>query len=393
MLRLSASFVPTRSLIHLSHTRHRPRRRASSTPNKHRPPPTPYPQLASSKVNRPDPPYLALRHSIIIAATAATAMASREIRGRPKIFDGTYAESRLFLASIRLYLLRGNVCDLSQRVIITLNHIRGERVNGWVASKMRWLGTVSNDPDLLRGQDIWSAFKEDFLTEFAYPVERVKARKEIEEIKMEGIDLDAYIHNFCVLAHRAQYNLNAFYTIHLFLQGLPPNLVRCCVDRDKLSTFSDWVGAARKYRLKYRLILSILNAPPLSNEEAFAVRRAQGTAAREPSVQQRALTQEDMIRYRREGRCFRCGQHGHISKRCLQKEGTTSRPIANERRETQRSYTSAEITRLRVRAMSNEERSAWVRRIQDDPREILDRDSTSNTTELARTGVIVVSGG
>jgi len=264
-------------------------------------------------------------------------------------------------------------------------------VDSWVASKMRWLGTVSNDPNLLRGQDIWSVFREDFLKEFVHPVERAKARKEIEDIKMEGIELDAYIHDFRALAHQAQYDLNVLYTIHLFLQGLPPDLVRCCFDRDKLSTFDDWVDAARKYRLKYRLILNLLIAPPLSNEEAFAVSQAQGTTARDPSAGQRAHTEEDKARYKREGRCFRCGQHGHISRMCRQK---VARPIVNERRETQRSYTSAEITWLRLRALPLEVRRAWVERIQD-PREFWNRqrDSTSNPTEPARTGVIVVDDG
>ena len=230
-------------------------------------------------------------------------MASREPCGRPKIFDGAYAESRVFLISIRLYLLRRNVRDLSQRVIITLSYIRGERVDSWVANKMHWLGTVSNDPNTLQGQDIWSAFKEEFLKEFVYPVERAKARKEIERIKMVGIELDTYIHEFRALAHQAQYDLNALYTIHLFVQGLPSDLVSCCFDRDKLSTFEDWVGAARKYRSKYRLILNILLAPPLSNEEALSLRRAEGTAAPEQaSARQRALTEEDKTRYKREGR-------------------------------------------------------------------------------------------
>ena len=322
-------------------------------------------------------------------------MASREQRGRPEIFDGAYAESRVFLTSIRQYMMQSNVRDPSQRVIITLNHIRGERVIGWVANKMRWLGTVSNDPDRLEGQDIWSVFEEDFLKEFAYPVERANAaRKQIEEIKMQGIDLDAYIHNFRVLAHQAQYKLNALYTIHLFLQGLPLDLVRCCFDRDKLSTFEDWVGAARKYRVKYRFIHSILIAPPLSNEESLALRRAQGTLAQNPSARQRALTEEDKARYKREGRCFRCSQRGHISKRCLQKRETTPQPIiTNERRETQSSYTRAKILSLQLRAMSNEERRACVKLIQDDPTEFWNRAPTSNSDEPARTGVIAVRDG
>jgi hypothetical protein len=314
-------------------------------------------------------------------------MASREPCGRPNIFDGAYTQSQVFLTSIRLYLLRRNVRDLSQRVIITLSHIRGERVDRWVASKMHWLGTVSNDPDLLRGQDIWSAFKEEFLKEFVYPVERAKARKEMEGLKMEGIKLDTYIQQFRALAHQAQYDLNALYTIHLFVQGLPPDLVRCCFDRDKLSTFKDWVGAARKYRLKYRLILNLLIAPPLSNEEALSLRRAQGTAAPEPSARQRALTEEDKTRYKREGRCFRCGQQGHISKMCPHKGETSSR---NERRETQRSYTGAEITRLRFRSLSNEGRRACVENIQDDPSEFWNCNSTSSPTEPMRTGVMIV---
>lgn len=324
-------------------------------------------------------------------------MAFRELCRKPKIFDGTYDESRVFLTSMRLYLLRLNVRDLSQRVIITLNHIRGERVDCWVASKMRWLGTVSNDPDLLQGQDLWSVFKEDFLKEFVYPVERAKARKEIEDIKMNGIELDAYIHDFRALAQQAQYDLNVLYTIHLFLQGIPADLVRCCFDRDKLSTFDDWVSAARKYRLKYRQILAILMAPPLSNEEAFAVSQAQGTPARGPSTRQRAFTEEDKAQYKREGRCFRCGQHGHISRMCRQRAETTSRPIFNERGETERSYTSAEITWLRLRALPMEGRRAWIEHIQDDPREfwnrVRERDSTSNPTEPARTGVIVLRDG
>jgi hypothetical protein len=320
-------------------------------------------------------------------------MAFRELRATPKIFDGTYAESRVFFASMQLYLLQINARNLSQRVIITLNHIRGERVDRWVASKMRWLGTVSNDPNLLQGQDIWSVFKEDFLKEFVYPAERAKARKEIENIKMEGIELDAYIHNFRALAHRAQYNLNALYTIHLFLQGLPPDLVRCCFNRDKLSTFDDWVSAARKYHLKYRLIVNILVAPPLSDGEALAMSQALGTTttARDPSARQRApLTEEDKTRYKREGKCFRCGQHGHILRMCGQKVETTSRPMVNE---THRSYTSADITWLKLRALPMQGRRAWVEYIQDNPRVSWDRVSTSNSTEPARTGVIALING
>ena len=319
-------------------------------------------------------------------------MACRELCGKPKTFDGTYDEGRVFLTSMRLYLLRMKVRDLSQRVIITLNHIRGERVDNWVASKIRWLGTVSNDPDLLQGQDIWSVFREDFLKEFFYPVERAKARKEIEDIKMVGIELDDYIHDFRALALQAQYDLNALYTIHLFLQGLPTELVRCCFDRDKLTTFDDWASAARKYRLKYRLILALLISPPLSNEEAFAVSQAQGMPAQSPSARRRPVTEEDKAQYKREGRCFRCGQHGHISRMCQRKVETTSRLIVNERRETERSYTRAEITWLRLRALPMEGRRACVEHIQNDPREFWnrERDSTSNPTEPARIGVIVL---
>ena len=295
-------------------------------------------------------------------------MTGRELREKAKIFDGTYTESRGFLISIRLHLRLNDVHDQSLKVIITLNRIRGERVDSWAASKIHWLDTVANDPALLQGQDIWSVFEEDFLKEFAYPVERAKARNEIKEIKMKGVKLCAYIQDFRELARKALYDLNAPYTIYLFLQGLPPDLVWCCVDRDKLTTFEDWVDAIRRYRTKYRLIGFVLNAKPLSNEEALVLKRAQArvkAAAGDQGIAntQQKVTEDDKILYKREGRCFRCNQQTQM---CSQNGEMTSPPIKIERGETQSSLTIYEET-LEIRTLSIEERRACVEAIRDNP--------------------------
>ena len=290
-----------------------------------------------------------------------------------------------------------NVHNPSERVILTLERIRGERVDRWALSKTSWLGTVSNDPALLNGQDVWSVFMKDFLREFAYPVERANARKEIEEIKMEGVELEAYIQSFRKLAHEAQYDLNTPYAIHLFLQGLPSDLVRCSFGRDELTTFDDWVDATRKYRIKYCLILNILCAPPLSNEEAVLLWQAEAMAARDSSTMdveppKRVLTEEDKSQYKREGRCFRCSQQGHISKMCPQKGETTTtrRSTMNERRETLSPLARAERLLLQIRALPIEGRRVCVESIRDDPGEFWNRNQTSSPTYQSRTGVIVV---
>lgn len=327
----------------------------------------------------------------VATAATATLMASRVLRGNPKIFDGTYTESRGFLVATQLYLTMNNVGDEAQRVNIALNHIRGERVGSWVAGKRRWLDAVSNDSALLLGQDIWSAFEDDFLMEFADPAERAKARKEIEEIKMEGVKLDAYIQDFCHLARLSLYDPDAPYVIHLFLQGLPADLVRCCVDRDLLTSFEDWVEATRKCHLKYRHILKVMTAPPLSNEEALVLKRAEETAARDPSTTTRknGLTEQDKIRYKREGRCFRCGQQGHFSKMCPRKNrGTTSRPTRNETPSPP--LTALERAWLQLRALPIEERRKYVEGIQEDRRELWNRGPNSGPTSPVRTGVAVV---
>ena len=298
---------------------------------------------------------------------------------------------------MQLYFALDNIHIPSARVIIALNYIRGERVDSWAVSKTTWLCTVSNDPSLLQGQDSWSAFKEDFFREFVYPTERAKAQKEIEEIKMEGIELDAYIQKFCQLARNAQYDLNAPFTIHLFLQGLPADLVLCCFDRDKLATFEDWVHATRKYHRKYRLLRIILNLPPLSNEEELVLRQAEETAARDyitmdVNTRQRVLTEEDKIRYKREGRCFHCSQHRHISRMCPHKgETTTRRPVTNEGGETQGPLRKAEMILLHLRALSIEGRIACVEMIRDDPTEFWNcHQMSSPTSSPLRTGVIVL---
>jgi hypothetical protein len=326
-----------------------------------------------------------------VTTATASPMAGREQRGKPKIFDGNYTESRGFLTTMQRYLMLEKVRDQSSRVITTLNYIRGERVDSWAISKTFWSVTVSKDPALLQGQDAWSVFKEDFLREFAYPMESAKAQKEIEEVKMEGVELDAYIQNFRELACKAQYDQNAPYTIHLFLQGLPADLVRCCFDREELTSFEDWVNATRKYRLKYRLILNTLIAPPLSNEEALLLRQAQATAA--PSTmdvhsQQRALTEEDNIWNKREGRCFHCHQQGHISKMHPQNgETATGRPNTNERRERQSCLTSAERTWLQIRAFANRGKESTRRMC---PTVFWNRNQISSSTSPLRTGIIVV---
>jgi len=97
-----------------------------------------------------------------------------------------------------LHFARKGVSDPHKKVVVTLDRIRGERVDSWVTTKKHWLDAVSKDPTLLEGRDVWNTFRGDFLRDFADPVERAKA--EIEEVKMKDIELDAYIANFRGLA-------------------------------------------------------------------------------------------------------------------------------------------------------------------------------------------------
>jgi len=172
---------------------------------------------------------------------------------------------------------------------------------------------------------------------------------------MKGVDLDSYTATFKNLAAKAGYDLTAAATIDLHSGGLSRGLLSAILRRDSPpDTFNEWVEAAQKEQRKYAMIRAWVGLDSGAKRVGGKTReewrklltntggRTHHTPARDPDAMdvdriRVNLTDEEMQRYRIEGRCFRCSAQGHLSRDCPKKTsrtqgGTTTSRAQGDRR-------------------------------------------------------------
>ena len=145
----------------------------------------------------------------------------------PQIFHGDRTKANDFINEVKAYLwLNADVAgydSLFKKVAFTLTLIKRESAAQWVRDMGNWLDGLVLPRDNIPG--LWNQFLTEFQDQFQDTQAAKRARNELRECKMKGMDYDDYIMRFKSLARKANYAMGNEETYNMFLQGLPESLL------------------------------------------------------------------------------------------------------------------------------------------------------------------------
>jgi hypothetical protein len=252
----------------------------------------------------------------------------------PPIFDGT-GGARHWFKRVELHFLVNQESTALQKIGITLSRIHGSRVDYWVGRQIDWLKDQAHGRNAVA--DPWAVFQQAFLGSYWSLSEVRRAKADLKKLQMKDGDVDEYIESFGNLADLAQVPLDSPLTLDMFRVGLPKPFAMKCLRsaKDWPKTFMEWCTLARRQQEVNDLLNSHRANRQMddtdNNDDKTLWARNRGNSrqaqvnlggprrresAADIGVRRRAVTEEDKVRYRAEGRCYRCCEQGHISRNC-----------------------------------------------------------------------------
>lgn len=274
---------------------------------------------------------------------AAPAVQTGRLRGdAPVKFNGNRSKSEEFMRRWDIhYGLNDNHEIMNNpylRSMYFLSLIEGPHVDDWVNDQvldLRDQTTRANNPVLRTDEVLWTELRNKFITAYTDTAKAQQAWQTLQSLRMYKGDLDTYIATFRHLARKAGYDTNTLATINIFVGGLDQGLRRAVLRRDTApTTFEEWVTMARTerdkherelgYEARFKYAWTQLERPSTRRNGQHHER------SRHPNDQivpmdvnppvftriNRAYTEEDKNRYKKEGRCFRCDKQGHMARDC-----------------------------------------------------------------------------
>lgn len=261
----------------------------------------------------------------------------------PEPFDGDRTKAQAFFRSfVRYWKLNTDktvVTEPYRRVALFLSYLKGPKVEDWADAQQKKMDDNVTNGRAKTSERHWTEFKDAFDSNFKDLGEKINAQHQLENLKMQGHDIDSYIAKFETLMGLAGYKKDEVGTLTLFKKGLPFGLnVRIVSNTTPVpANLEEWVKAAREQQLKWLQIQEITGKRPL-NPKHVAIANAlkakghgnQGYQKRHPDAMDVDLGQtatgatraypklspEERKRLRENGGCFRCRQIGHFSTNC-----------------------------------------------------------------------------
>jgi hypothetical protein len=114
----------------------------------------------------------------------------------------------------------------------TLSLMNGPNIDDWAHAQVTTLrerSTHAQNPIPRADEQHWNNFKNTFECAFTDIAKEQTAMQKLMALKMHKSDIDTYISTFENLVREAGYNCDAKGTVHLFAQGLHPDLLRTLV--------------------------------------------------------------------------------------------------------------------------------------------------------------------
>ena len=229
-----------------------------------------------------------------------------------------------------------------KRVVLALSLMRGPAIEDWVDTQLKELDEKVTRAQNPIGRDeaaLWNEFKAAFESAYTNTTKQQQAYHELQNLRMQGDDLDEYVQKFKSLCKKAKFEEDAAATIHMFATKLNKGLLSSILDRDTTpTTFQEWIDAARKEQQKYRHKNAMMK--PLKQWPSTWQKPHHKTTRRHPNDEtvpmdvdtvRRAVTEEDKKRHRNEGRCFHCSLKGHMARECPNKAKLLSQKRRDDR--------------------------------------------------------------
>ncbi len=325
----------------------------------------------------------------------------------PKAFDSDRAQTIWFLTQFKQFMLmnwKANIAkDPIAKCCYFLALFKGSKVEGWCEQQYAWLDKVEANPWILsHGMTAWDALEQDFRHLFIDYAIHEKAHNNLRKLKMSGGNVNQYIADFKFLAQRTGINVNDPTAIRLFSEGMPFSLAESCIKLKQPKSFKQWAKAAQAQQRNYILIQglkrskdgsSTTRTPPTQTGNAtcnpFFWRWGGGqqqsqrpqNSGQSPVQQlppcdpnamdtsaaaQKAITEADKERYRKEGRCFKCDKQGHIARNCPSKKA-----CACTAKTLDVSETASVVSETFTKETTTASIASWISKLTDEERDEL----------------------
>ena len=231
-----------------------------------------------------------------------------------------------------------NPCN---RVLTALSYIKGLLVEDWVDSqdchlKRCFLPTTHADYRTDSSKDLWTEFERAFKAAWKDGEKSQSVYEQLMKLSMKELDIDSYTTMFERLSLAVGWEPDAQGTIERYCRGLKDNVHRRVINRDnEPTTMEEWKEAVRAEVHKIRKTIAAgldfrnktkprdpgpfqtprTNAPR-SNSNGGIVPMEVDAATSQPRTPFKKLTDDKREQYRKEGRCFRFRQKGHMAREC-----------------------------------------------------------------------------
>ena len=235
----------------------------------------------------------------------------------PEPFDGDSSHARNFITTCRAYLtLNGHIYTTeAAKILFVLSFMRKGQASEWAAY---WYEQVRDGPEQ---KDAWFAeFISEFTKAFITMDAAAEARVKLLQLRQNGT-ADEYNAQFKMLATRANITEDAALE-QLYQRGLQHKLLERIYTMAILpGKMTEWYDAASRLdnqQRRFQLVVAGLRSP---FSKTHLQQRQPAASEPDPDAMDiDRLSTNQRERYQREGRCFECGDKGHLARFCTRRK-------------------------------------------------------------------------
>jgi len=177
----------------------------------------------------------------------------------PPIFNGDREKSEHFLDKFMSYkIINGDARQFTipyLKVALCLSYLNGPKVDTWARQHRLWLKNRHEQDSIpMTNKSLWKDFKLLFRTAYTDQDAKLTMYQKLNDLHMQGSDIDSYIADFDQLIDEAGYNKFDMGVMIKFKEGLQPSLLREILLHTvpALNTLAGWRQKARERQTVYK---------------------------------------------------------------------------------------------------------------------------------------------
>ena len=304
----------------------------------------------------------------LLTAQGTKKSSSKDLKfAEQKPFTGKAAEVEDFLRECEFrFDLQDDIYDTSEKkIFFALSHFKGALAELWKKNYLR-----DREGDDAEHFVTWTFFKEILSKAFPEVGKAQEAMRDIQGIKQGKMGIDEFNTKFQTLLARAGLHddgSNTVFLIHLYETALNPRIASQIIVNGAPVSLDAWMKKASEIDSHYRRINTLYGRSDhkAGGSKHWTPRLFQTKPQRDPNAMEiDRLSPQEQERYKREGKCFTCGQTGHMAR--AHKDGTLPQQSQQQKPAFQgqrspgkrppqkKNRLSPEQTRLQIRALIQE---------------------------------------